>query len=68
MNEKEKRLNLMRYWLFGSYSIIVAAISAFMYMILPDDFYKLSEYWGFILGLAVLFAAVFYIYRGVMNR
>jgi len=68
MNDKEKKLNLMRYWLFGSYAIIVAAITAFMYMIIPDDFYRLSEFWGFVGGLAVLFAAVFYIYKTILNR
>ena len=74
MDEKQKKLNLMKYWLFGSYAIIAAAISAFLFVLFVGlggtavDILKLPAFWIFLVGLAVLFIIVFVIYKGIVTR
>ena len=74
MDEKQKKLNLMKYWLFGSYAIIAAAISAFLFVLFVGlggtavDILKLPAFWIFLVGLAVLFIIVFVIYKAIVTR
>jgi hypothetical protein len=73
MDEKQKKLNLMKFWLFGSYAIIAAAISAFLFMIYVGlgksavEILKLPIFWIFLVGVGVLFIIVFFIYKTVIG-
>jgi hypothetical protein len=70
MDEKEKQLNLMRYWMFGTYVIIFAATAVYFggavgfgLLVLKD-----MNFW-----LAFLLAAVFtvlwyHVYKWIINR
>ena len=74
MDEMQKKLNLMRYWLFGSYAIIAAAVSAFLFVLFagfgksPSEMLKLPVFWIFLVGLGVLFIIVYLIYKAVITR
>jgi len=73
MDEKQKKLNLMKFWLFGSYAIIAAAISTFLFMIYVGlgrpavEILKLPVFWIFLVGLGALFIIVFFIYQTVLG-
>ena len=74
MDEKQKKLNLMKYWLFGSFSIIAAAVSAFLYLIYAGleksatEMLKLPAFWMFLGGMAILFIIIFFIYQAILDR
>ncbi|MGD8456103.1 MAG: hypothetical protein PVF83_06945 [Anaerolineales bacterium] len=74
MDEKQKKLNLMKYWLFGSYAIIAAAISTFLFILFVGlggsaaDILKLPVFWIFLVGLALLFVIVYLIYKAIVDK
>ena len=79
MDEIEKKLNLMKYWLFGTFAIVSAAITAFVYLMIdninnikPDaattQWYGLPLYWVFLGGFAVLLIIFFLIYKAVIEK
>ena len=79
MEEIEKKLNLMKYWLFGTYAIVSAAVTAFLYTIIleinglnpdfeVDQFYQLPVYWFTLVGFAVLLIIFFVIYKAIIDK
>ena len=79
MDEIEKKLNLMKYWLFGTFAIVAAAVTAFLYMIIleinglnpdfeVDQFYQLPVYWISLVGFAVILIIFFLIYKALIEK
>ena len=79
MEEIEKKLNLMKYWLFGTFAIVSAAITAFVYLMIdninnirPEEatvqWYGLPIYWIFLAGFAVLLIIFFLIYKALIEK
>jgi hypothetical protein len=65
---KEKRLRLMRFWLFGSVVIVFAAITAYLYLFtlsIQTALLTGLPIWG-IVGLAAI--ALYYGYRAWLRR
>ena len=75
--EKEKKLKLMRYWLFGAFAIFFAAVTVYFGMIAQTVGVILNEntsiftsvyYWIFIIILALLCVGFYYFYRWLLDR
>ncbi|HSR47217.1 MAG TPA: hypothetical protein VLL77_04450 [Anaerolineales bacterium] len=68
MDPKEKRLRLMRFWLFGSVVIVFAAVTAYLYMFTLNIVSSLTlglPIWGIVAVVAVL---IFFGYRAWLRR
>lgn len=79
MDEIEKKLNLMKYWLFGTFAIVSAAVTAFVYLMIENinnirpekatvQWYGLPLYWIFLGGFAVLLILFYLIYKAIIDR
>lgn len=66
MQEKTKQLNLMRFWLFGSFVIIAAALVTVGFFI-PGLMQELF-YWLAIAAAAVITVFWYFIYRWWLGR
>ena len=66
--EKEKKINLMRYWLFGAFAIVFAAFSVYFGLFLGSNLLRLPAYWISVLITAVLCVAAFYFYKWYLGR
>lgn len=66
---KEKRIRLMRFWLFGTVLIVFAAVTAYMYFWFLGDIVKALTF-GLVVGGIVAIAAVliFLGYRAWLKR
>jgi len=70
MNDKEKMLDLMRFWLFGTFLIVVVAATVYtgavlgLGMLIFREFY----YWLAVVITAVLCVVWFYAYKWYLNR
>jgi hypothetical protein len=69
MDDKVKRLNLMRYWLVGIFALVFAGVTAFIYLpALGNIWMAVSAGWP-IWGLTGLLCLVIYFgYRWYINR
>jgi len=69
MGDKEKLLNLMRFWLFGTFVIVFAAVTAYI-GIFSNRNWWLAIQAGFpIWGLAAVLAVVwYYLYKWYLTR
>ncbi len=69
MDEKEKLLNLMRFWLFGTFVIVFAAVTAYI-GIFSNRNWWLAIKAGFpIWGLSAVLAAIwYYLYKWYLSR
>lgn len=68
MDPKERRLRLMRFWLFGSVVIVFAAVTAYLYMFTMDIMGSLRvglPIWGTVAVAAVL---IFIGYQAWLKR
>ena len=65
----EKKLKLMRFWLFGVFVIVFAALTAFIYIPAVGDIWLAVKsgwmIWG---GTAVLCVVVYYFYKWYLGR
>ena len=69
MDEKTKKLKLMRFWLFGVFVIVFAALTAFLYMPAAGDLVlAITSAWYIWLIVAVLCVLAYYIYKWILNR
>jgi hypothetical protein len=69
MEEKNKKLKLMRFWLFGFFVIVFAAITAFLYMPAKGDVLMvITSSWLIWLILAVACVAIYFIYKWILDR
>jgi hypothetical protein len=67
--EKQKMLNLMRFWLFGTFVIVFAAITAYAAMFTGADLGKALMAGLPIWGLTAVLCVVWYIfYQWYLNR
>ncbi len=69
MDDKEKLLNLMRFWLFGTFVIVFAAVTAYI-GIFSNRNWWLAIKAGFpIWGLGAVLAVVwYYLYKWYLSR
>lgn len=70
MNDKEKMLGLMKFWLFGTFIIIFAATSIFIGGALKTGLLILQQpnFWISIVVTAVLCVAWYYVYKWYLGR
>jgi uncharacterized membrane protein YqjE len=68
--EKQKKLKLMRYWLFGIFVIIFAAFTVYIGGVLGLGLLIMQErnYWLAIIATAVLCVAAYYLYKWYLGR
>ena len=68
--DKEKSLALWRFWLFGIYVIVFAAVTVFVGGVLRTGFLIMREpyFWLLWVVLAILFVVWYYIYKAYLNR
>jgi len=68
--EKEKMLNLMKFWLFGTFLIIIVGATIYIGAALGLGLlmFKIPAYWISLLVAAVLCVISFYIYKGYINK
>ena len=78
--EKEKKLRLMRFWLFGAFAIIFAAVTVYFGAIAqvfglvinkspsPLAVFTNVGYWVFIVVLALLCVGAWYLYKWYLER
>ena len=76
---KEKKLRLMRFWLFGAFAIFFVAVTVYFGAIAqavgiivndPSVFavFKNVGYWLFVIVLALLCVGAWYIYKWYIGR
>ena len=69
MEEKNKKLKLMRFWLFGFFVIVFAAITAFLYMPAKGNVLMVIKgAWLIWLILAVACVAIYYFYKWILRK
>ena len=66
--DKEKKLKLMKYWLFGTFVIIFVASTVYPGRWIGLELLKVPTYWLTMGLVAALCAGAFYVYRGYLNR
>jgi len=65
----EKKLNLMRFWLFGIFVIVFAGITAFIYLpALGDIWLAITSGWVIWGGTAVLCILAYFGYKSYLGR
>ena len=70
MEENNKKLNLMRFWLFGTFIIIWAAVSVYLGGVLGLGTRIFGElnFWIALVVTAVLCVVWYYIYKWILSR
>ncbi|MFQ5616123.1 MAG: hypothetical protein ACE5GO_06655 [Anaerolineales bacterium] len=70
MDEKEKMLGLMRFWLFGTFIIIFAASTVYVGGAIGtgSKIFGQPNYWIAMVIAAALCVVWYYIYRWYLNR
>ena len=69
MDNKEKLLNLMRFWLFGTFVIVFAAVTAYIGIFTNRDWWMAIKAGVPVWGLtAVLTVVWYYAYKWYLNR
>lgn len=74
--DKQKKRELMSFWLFGTFLIITSAVTVYAYMV-PEPFtgsvvgtkiFGEMNYWIFVVATTVLCGAGYFIYGALLNR
>ena len=60
MENKDKKLKLMRYWLLGANAIVFAAITAVMYLFTFGNIWKAIASGWLVWGTAIVLGIAFY--------
>lgn len=70
MEEKEKKLNLMRFWLFGTFVIIWAAALVYIGGVLGLGLtiFGTLNFWIAFVVTAILCVVWYYLYKWVLER
>lgn len=70
MEEKNKKLNLMRFWLFGTFVIVWAAVLVYLGGVLGLGMRIFGElnFWIALVGTAVLCVIWYYLYNWILSR
>jgi len=68
--DKEKMLGLMRFWLFGTFIIVFAAVSVYTGGVLKLGLaiYGQTNFWLAMAIAAVLCVVWYFIYKGYLNK
>ena len=68
--DKEKKLKLMRFWLFGVFVIIFAAVTVYIGGAVGLGLLIMREfnYWLAMIGTAILCVLAYYLYKWYLNR
>ncbi|HBG74597.1 MAG: hypothetical protein A2X25_11230 [Chloroflexi bacterium GWB2_49_20] len=65
----EKKLNLMRFWLFGIFVLVFAGLTAFLYYpAIGNIWLAIKSGWLIWGGTAVMCILLYYVYKGYLNR
>ena len=67
MND-DKKLKLMKFWLFGTFVILFAAITIYMGMFAGISLFAEWRYWLVMVIAAVLSIGSFFLYQGMLNK
>ena len=68
MEDKTKMLKLMRFWLFGTFIIVYAAVTVYAGSIVGMAILREAGYWYIIIVTAVLCVAAYFGYQWWLNR
>jgi hypothetical protein len=72
MEEKAKKLRLMRYWLFGAYLIVVIGFTVYFMLLVVQPgmgaVFSSTSYWLWVLGSAILFVVGYFLYKWYLGR
>ena len=70
MNDKEKMLGLMRFWLFGTFIIIFAATTVYLGGAVQTGLFILQapNFWIAMVVAAVLCVVWYFVYKWYLNR
>ncbi|NPA92821.1 MAG: hypothetical protein GXO56_03975 [Chloroflexi bacterium] len=69
MEDKEKLLSLMRFWLFGTFVIVFAAVTAYIGLFTNRDAFAALKAGAPIWGLTAVLAVIwYYLYKWYLNR
>jgi hypothetical protein len=70
MNENEKMLKLMRFWLFGTFLIVFVAALVYVGGALGLGLMILGQFrfWLVFLVAAILCVAAYYVYKGYLEK
>ena len=70
MNDQDKKLNLMKFWLFGAFAIFFVATTIYTggAVGLGLEILKQPNYWIAMGITAVLCVAWYYVYKWYLNR
>ncbi len=68
--DKEKMLGLMRFWLFGTFLIVLVAVTLYMGVGVGvgTALFSQARYWIAVLVAAVLCVIWYYIYKWYLDR
>ena len=66
--EKEKKIKLMRFWLFGLFAIVFAGFTIYFGMLVGTALFAQLRYWLAIGAAAVICVAGFYFYKWYLGR
>ena len=67
MNE-DKKLKLMKFWLFGTFVIVIAAVTVYLGMFAGLSLFSEWRYWLVVVIAAVLSIGSFFLYQGILNK
>jgi uncharacterized membrane protein YvlD (DUF360 family) len=67
MNE-DKKLKLMKFWLFGTFVIVIAAVTIYLGMFAGLSLFSEWRYWLVVVIAAVLSIGSFFLYQGIQNK
>ncbi|MBI3361611.1 MAG: hypothetical protein HY023_10945 [Chloroflexi bacterium] len=67
-DDKTKMLKLMRFWLFGTFVIVYAAVTVYAGYFVGLEIMKQTGYWIIIGVTAVMCVAVYFVYVWWLNR
>ena len=67
--DKEKLLNLMRFWLFGTFVIVFAGITVYIGMFTNRDWFAALKAGWLIWGITAVLCVVWYfLYKFILDR
>lgn len=66
--DDDKKLKLMRFWLFGTFVIVFAAATVFVGQFTGLAILADWRYWVSMIVTAALCVAAFYVYKAILNK
>ncbi len=66
--DKEKMLKMMRFWLFGTFIIVFAAVTLYAGMWVGSAIFSQANYWLIIAVTAVLCVVGYYGYKAYLDK